>query len=43
VTGRSFRSAGVVIDTVVNGAIVERWEVDDLLGMLQQLGLAPAT
>lgn len=42
VTGSGFRSAGVVIDTVVNGAIVERWEIGDLLGMLQQLGLAPA-
>jgi predicted ester cyclase len=43
VTGKSFRSAGMVIDTVVDGAIVERWELGDLLGMLQQLGLAPAT
>jgi predicted ester cyclase len=43
VTGKSFRSAGMVIDTVVQGAIVERWELGDLLGMLQQLGLAPAT
>jgi predicted ester cyclase len=43
VTGKRFRSAGMVIDTVVHGAIVERWELGDLLGMLQQLGLAPAT
>jgi predicted ester cyclase len=42
VTGKRFRSAGMVIDTVVDGAIVERWELSDLLGMLQQLGLVPA-
>ena len=41
-TGRSFRSESIVIDTVVNGKIVERREVSDMLGMMQQLGVIPA-
>jgi predicted ester cyclase len=40
-TGRSFRSESIVIDTVVNGKIVERREVSDMLGMMQQLGVIP--
>lgn len=40
-TGRAFRSDSVVIDRVVEGRIVERWEVSDILGLMQQLGLAP--
>jgi predicted ester cyclase len=41
-TGKSFRSAGIVIDRVVEGRIVERWEVGDVFGMMQQIGLAPS-
>lgn len=41
-TGRSFRTEGIVIDTVVNGKIAERREVSDMFGMLQQLGVIPA-
>jgi predicted ester cyclase len=40
-TGRSFRSESIVIDAVVNGKIVERREVSDMLGMMQQLGVIP--
>jgi len=41
-TGRSFRSESIFIDTVVNGKIVERHEVSDVLTMMQQLGLIPS-
>ena len=41
-TGRSYRSDAIVIDTVVDGKIVERREVSDMLSMMQQLGLIPA-
>jgi predicted ester cyclase len=40
--GRAFRTESIVIDTVANGQIVERREVSDMLGMLQQLGVIPA-
>jgi predicted ester cyclase len=42
-TGKPFSTVSVVIDRVVAGKIVERWEVGDVLGMMQQLGLAPAS
>ena len=41
-TGRRFRSEAVIIDHVTNGQIKERWEVSDMLGMMQQLGVIPA-
>jgi predicted ester cyclase len=41
-TGRPFRIEGITIDTVVNDKIVERREVSDMLGMMQQLGVIPA-
>lgn len=41
-TGRRFRSEAIFIDHVVDGQIKERWEVSDVLGMLQQLGVIPA-
>jgi predicted ester cyclase len=42
-TGKSFRAIGVVIDRVVENKIVERWEVGDVLGLMQQIGLAPTS
>lgn len=41
-TGRTFQSEAIFIDTIENGKIVERREVSDMLGMMQQLGLVPA-
>ena len=40
-TGRSFRSEGITIDTVVDGKIAERREYSDMFGMMQQLGMIP--
>jgi steroid delta-isomerase-like uncharacterized protein len=42
-TGRTFSSEAIFIDTFENGQIVERREVSDMLGMLQQLGVIPAS
>jgi predicted ester cyclase len=39
-TGRPVRIGGLVLDRVVDGKVVERWEQWDQMGMLQQLGLA---
>jgi steroid delta-isomerase-like uncharacterized protein len=41
-TGRRVRISGLILDRVVDGKVVERWEQWDQMGMLQQLGLAPA-
>jgi steroid delta-isomerase-like uncharacterized protein len=41
VTGKRFSASGMTIDKVENGLITERWELGDLLSMMQQLGLAP--
>ena len=40
-TGKPFAAIGVVIDRVVEGKIIERWEVGDIFGLMQQIGLAP--
>lgn len=40
-TGKHFRSAGIAIDRIVGGRIVEEWEVRDTLGAMQQLGAIP--
>ncbi len=40
-TGRSFRSESITIDRMANGQIVERREINDMMGMLQQLGVIP--
>jgi steroid delta-isomerase-like uncharacterized protein len=40
-TGRRFRAEAIVIDQVADGQIKERWEMNDMLGMLQQLGVIP--
>jgi len=39
-TGRQVRVDGLILDRVVEGRVVERWEQWDQMGMLQQLGLA---
>ena len=39
-TGRRMRIGGMILDRVVDGTVVERWEQWDQMGMLQQLGLA---
>ena len=39
-TGRRVRVDGLVLDRVVDGRVVERWEQWDQAGMMQQLGLA---
>jgi len=39
-TGRRVRIGGLILDRVVDGKVVERWEQWDQMGMLQQLGLA---
>ena len=39
VTNRSFSSSLMSIERFDDGRFVERWEVDDVLGMLQQLEL----
>jgi steroid delta-isomerase-like uncharacterized protein len=41
-TGRAFRSEAIVIDRIVAGQIQERWDVSNMLSMLQQLGVIPA-
>jgi steroid delta-isomerase-like uncharacterized protein len=41
-TGKSFQVEGVVTDRIVNGQIQERWEIGDLMTMMQQLGVVPA-
>ena len=39
-TGRRVRVDGLILDHVVDGRVVERWEQWDQAGMMQQLGLA---
>jgi predicted ester cyclase len=39
-TGRRVRVNGLILDRVIDGRVVERWEQWDQMGMLQQLGLA---
>jgi predicted ester cyclase len=40
-TGKYFVGMGINIHHVVDGKIVEIWEVGDALGLLQQLGIVP--
>jgi steroid delta-isomerase-like uncharacterized protein len=39
-TGRRVRVAGLILDRLAHGKVVERWEQWDQMGMMQQLGLA---
>jgi len=41
-TGKRIEVRGMQISKFANGKLVERWGSSDQLGMLQQLGLAPA-
>lgn len=41
-TGRPVRLAGIDIDRVADGKVVECWPIMDELGLLQQLGVIPA-
>jgi steroid delta-isomerase-like uncharacterized protein len=41
-TGRRVRIGGLILDRVAGGRVLERWELWDQMGMLQQLGLAEA-
>jgi steroid delta-isomerase-like uncharacterized protein len=42
-TGRSVTAMGTMVCRVAGGRIVEEWDVDDRLGVMQQLGLLPAS
>ena len=41
-TGKQITVSGIWIDRIVDGRIVERWGVLDMMGAMQQLGLIPA-
>ncbi len=40
-TGKRFRFSGICIIRLAEGKIAENWEQDDLLGLMQQLGVLP--
>lgn len=42
-TGKQAVWSEIHIVRLVNGKVVEHWGIEDQLGMMQQLGLAPAT
>lgn len=42
-TGREYVLTGINIFRVASGRIVERWGTMDLMGLMQQLGVAPAS
>jgi steroid delta-isomerase-like uncharacterized protein len=41
-TGKEIAVQGILIDHIVDGKIVERWDVFDQITLLQQLGVMPA-
>jgi steroid delta-isomerase-like uncharacterized protein len=41
-TGKQMTMTGITIFRIANGKLIEGWMNPDLLGMLQQLGVAPA-
>jgi steroid delta-isomerase-like uncharacterized protein len=41
-TDRKATATGAIFCRVAEGRIVEQWDVDDRLGVMQQLGLVPA-
>jgi hypothetical protein len=42
-TGKSFKIGGMYVVRIANGKIVEHWGVEDAVGIMQQLGLMPAS
>jgi predicted ester cyclase len=42
-TGRRVEVAGITIERLVGGKIVEHWRVTDEVGLLRQLGALPPT
>ena len=40
-TGKQVAMTGIEIDRIVNGKIVEQWEVIDRMSLMQQLGVIP--
>lgn len=40
-TGKSVASTGAIFCRLANGKIVEQWDIDDRLDVMQQLGLIP--
>ena len=42
-TGKQISVGGIAIDRFENGQSVEHWEVIDQLGLMQQLGIIPAS
>ena len=40
-TGKQVTMSGIAIYRLVDGKIVEQWGVNDMLGLLQQLGVVP--
>ena len=42
-TGKSVRMSEIIIDRLADGKIVESWRLFDQMGMMQQLGVIPAT
>ena len=41
-TGKQVRYAGIAIDRIVDGKVVEMWHVADTLSLLQQIGAMPS-
>ncbi|HYP41122.1 MAG TPA: ester cyclase [Chloroflexia bacterium] len=41
-TGKQIAVPGIAIDRVVDGKIVERWDLLDQMALMQQLGVIPA-
>ena len=41
-TGRHVRFTGMIITRFVGGQVIEDWDMMDMLGLLQQLGVIPA-
>ncbi len=42
-TGRTVSSTGTMFCRLENGKVVEEWDIDDRLHVMEQLGLAPAS
>jgi predicted ester cyclase len=42
-TGKKIKVSGMDILRVAGGKLLEHWDIDDTLGMMQQLGVIPTT